>query len=92
EIDRCHHSPESIYRLCAFLGFEQKEPGPLELLVDDFKSLLDTQSCLGGTTVEGVVVKNYALWTMEKKIAIGKYVSEIFKERNSKEWKIKSPT
>lgn len=54
------------------------------------KELLGTSSYLGGTTVEGVVVKNYG-----QLVAIGgrtyplfcKLVNTAFKERNDREWK-----
>jgi len=57
-----------------------------------FKSLLETESVLGGTKVEGVVVKNYSQFTQEKKVAMGKYVREDFKEENAKDWKARNPT
>ena len=52
---------------------------------------LSRESVLGGTTIEGVVVKNYALMTAEKKAAMGKYVSERFKEANKIGWKVANP-
>ncbi len=58
---------------------------------DAFASLLEHQSILGGTTVEGLVVKNYSVFTMEKKIACGKYVSEKFKEVHDASWKEATP-
>lgn len=57
-----------------------------------FSAFLDTTSILGGTKIEGVVIKNYALFTMEKKPAMGKYVSEVFKEVHNKDWKDRNPT
>ena len=57
-----------------------------------FQSFLERESILGGCKIEGVVIKNYSLFTMEKKIALGKYVSEEFKEKNSKNWKEQNPT
>ena len=53
--------------------------------------LLERESVLGGTKIEGVVVKNYNIFTQEKKIAIGKYVSEAFKEVASDQWKKANP-
>ena len=44
--------------------------------------LLETDSILGGSKVEGVVIKNYERFGVDKKILIGKYVSEAFKEMN----------
>lgn len=57
-----------------------------------FKAFMDCESVLGGTKVEGVVVKNYALFTPEKKVAVGKYVAEGFKEKNAKDWKERNPS
>lgn len=65
--------------------------GVIESL-DQLKALLDTPSILGGAKVEGVVVKNYSLITDEKKIAIGKFVSEAFKEINAKNWRVCNPS
>lgn len=59
---------------------------------ETFKQLLETNSILGGQKVEGVVVKNYNLFTIEKKVAIGKFVSEIFKEIHGGEWRKSNPT
>lgn len=60
--------------------------------IELFKELLETDSILGGCKVEGVVVKNYNLFTRDKKVAIGKYVSEAFKEKHGKEWKKSNPS
>ena len=56
-----------------------------------FAGFLENDSILGGCKIEGLVVKNYQLFTQEKKIALGKYVSEAFKEKHQKEWKISNP-
>ena len=56
-----------------------------------FKAFLDKESILGGCKVEGVVVKNYDLFTLEKKVAMGKYVSEDFKEKHDGDWKGRNP-
>lgn len=53
---------------------------------------LERESVLGGCKVEGFVVKNYAVFTPEKKVAIGKFVSEAFKEKHGVEWKASNPT
>jgi len=57
-----------------------------------FKELLETKSILGNVKIEGIVFKNYELFTIEKKVAIGKYVSESFKEVHDGEWKKSNPT
>lgn len=52
---------------------------------------LERESVLGGSRVEGVVVKNYSRFGRDKKILIGKYVSEAFKEKHAREWKGANP-
>lgn len=59
--------------------------------LDMFNGFLERVSVLGGSKIEGVVVKNYSLFTAEKKVALGKYVREGFKELNSGEWKKSNP-
>ena len=53
--------------------------------------LLDRTSVLGGQKIEGVVIKNYLRFGMDKKILIGKYVSEAFKEVHQASWKASNP-
>ncbi len=60
--------------------------------VDQLMAFLDRESILGGTKIEGVVCKNYSQFTSEKKVAIGKYVSEKFKEVHTGEWRKANPT
>jgi len=60
--------------------------GRIESL-EQFKSLLDTDSFLGGTKIEGVVIKRYDYFSLDGKVGMGKYVSELFKEKHVKEWK-----
>lgn len=48
---------------------------------------LERESGLGGTKIEGVVLKNYAWFGLDKKVLMGKYVSEAFKEKHKREWK-----
>lgn len=57
-----------------------------------FKALLETESILGGQKVEGVVIKNYARFGLDKKALMGKFVSEAFKEKHQKDWKTDNPT
>lgn len=49
-------------------------------------------SVLGGCKIEGVVVKNYGRFGIDKKILIGKFVSAAFKEKHSGEWRKSNPT
>lgn len=53
---------------------------------------LTRESVLGGQKVEGVVIKNYSRFGMDKKVLMGKYVSEEFKEIHGEEWKRNNPT
>ena len=59
---------------------------------ETFKDFLERESILGNTKIEGIVIKNYELFTQEKKPAMGKYVSESFKEVHDKDWKDRNPT
>jgi hypothetical protein len=54
--------------------------------------LLEKFSILGGNTVEGVVIKNYKRFGIDKKVLMGKFVSEKFKEKHNKEWKKNNPS
>lgn len=60
--------------------------------VDQLKVFLDRESILGGTKVEGIVIKNYEVMTSEKKVAMGKWVNESFKEVHGDEWRKANPT
>ena len=55
------------------------------------RDLLATVSILGGQKVEGLVIKNYKRFTAEKKVMVGKFVSEAFKEVHAAEWKAANP-
>ena len=56
--------------------------------IEHFRRLLDTESVLGGQKIEGVVIKpeNYDLFGRDKKVLMGKFVSESFREVHSKTW------
>jgi len=55
-------------------------------------SFLERTSILGSQKVEGVVVKNYLRFGEDKKVLMGKYVSEAFKEVHGGEWRENNPT
>lgn len=59
---------------------------------EQFRSMIDRTSALGGQKVEGVVVKNYKRFGPDKKALMGKFVSEAFKEVHAAEWKAANPT
>lgn len=58
--------------------------------IEDIKWLLDKDSILGKTKIEGIVVKNYEYPAILKgyiiPISMGKYVREDFKEKHKTEW------
>lgn len=75
------------------LGFDVV-PLIYEGMIDDpqqIHAMLDRVSILGGAKIEGVVVKRYDLWTAEGKAAMGKYVSEAFKEVHKQTWTTSNP-
>lgn len=79
---------------CARLGLEivpKVFEGVIEN-VEHFRSMIDRTSALGGQKVEGVVVKNYKRFGPDKKVLMGKFVSESFKEVHAAEWKASNPT
>lgn len=59
-----------------------------------FRGFLDNVSILGGQKIEGVVVKptRYDLFGRDKKVLMGKFVSEAFKEVHSKAWGENNPS
>lgn len=92
--NECYMTPEEKRAEAARIGLECV-PVMYEGMVTDFemlKTFLDRDSVLGGTKVEGVVIKNYSLFTQEKKVAMGKYVSESFKEVHGGDWKDRNPS
>jgi len=58
---------------------------------EQFLTMLDADSVLGGQKIEGVVVKNYGRFGRDGKVLMGKFVSEKFKEVHGKEWKQRNP-
>lgn len=60
--------------------------------IEMFRAMLDAESILGGQKIEGVVCKNYYRFGPDKKILIGKFVSEAFKEIHASEWKKDNPS
>jgi hypothetical protein len=58
---------------------------------DDVRKYLTLPSILGGA-LEGVVIKNYALYGQDKKVLMAKIVRDEFKEVHKTEWKLSNPT
>lgn len=62
--------------------------------VAQFRTYLDTTSILGGQKIEGVVIKpvGYSLYGQDKKVLMGKFVSEHFREVHKKTWGESNPS
>jgi len=58
---------------------------------DELKVWLERDSILGGTKIEGIVLKNYTVFGRDKKVLMAKLVSEKFKETHNKSWKERNP-
>lgn len=71
----------------SYLGERQAKPE-----LSEFHSWLELESCLGGSKIEGVVVKNYGRWGVDGKVLMGKFVSEAFKEMHEREWGKSNPS
>ena len=87
-------SPDAVAAECDRIGLEYVPcffRGKLEN-VGMFRELLEHTSVLGGQKIEGVVVKNYHRFGPDKKVLMGKFVSEAFKEIHSREWKSANPS
>jgi ATP-dependent RNA circularization protein (DNA/RNA ligase family) len=64
-------------------------------IVDDraeMLKLLERDSFLGGTTIEGIVIKQYEMYDRQDKVLMAKYVSEKFKEVADAQWGRKRTT
>ncbi len=59
--------------------------------IEELKSFFERESILGKAKIEGMVFKNYAMYGPDKKVLMGKWVSEAFKEVHHAEWKGANP-
>ena len=53
---------------------------------EELEKFLERDSTLGGQKIEGVVIKNYDRFGPDKKILMGKHVSEKYREMHDKKW------
>lgn len=60
--------------------------------IDQLRALLETESFLGGVKLEGIVIKNYNQFGEDKKVLMGKWVREEFKEIHQGAWKGANPS
>jgi len=56
--------------------------GPV-LSEEPIREWLQRESVLGGQKLEGVVIKNYSRFGVDKRVLMGKFVSEAFKEKHA---------
>jgi hypothetical protein len=88
-------SPEDKQLECARIGLEVVPVLFRGIIstIEQFERLLNTDSILGGQKIEGVVIKpeKYDLYGRDKKVLMGKYVSEKYREVQKVEWKKENP-
>lgn len=60
--------------------------------IEQLKELFQQDSVLGKAKIEGMVIKNYTLFGTDKKVLMGKWVSEAFKEVHTSKWGIANPS
>lgn len=85
--------PKYFHNLASLMGFETIPTcftGEIAS-AGELDELMETTSFLGGTTIEGVVIKAHDRMTPFGDPMFAKYVSEAFKERHSKDWKQRNP-
>jgi hypothetical protein len=94
--DETYLSPEDVRAEAARLGLEAvPELYRGIVTLDQLRTIIDTTiSVLGGQKIEGVVLKPvaYDLYGVDKKVLLGKFVSEAFKEIHRKAWGESNPT
>ena len=61
------------------------------LSLEQMKTVLETDSFLGGQKIEGVVLKNYEQFGVDKKTLMAKFVRRDFVEDNREDWKRRNP-
>jgi hypothetical protein len=88
-------SPEVVRDEAARLGIEAVWTLQTtdSLSLEEIREHLSTVSVLGGQKIEGVVIKPaaYDVFGQDKKVLMGKFVSEAFKEIHASEWKKENP-
>ena len=92
--DECYLSASEIEIEAYILGFDAVPVFCQGVLGDwrDLNAFMDRTSFLGGSKIEGVVVKNYKRFTLDKKVMMAKLVSKDFKELHQGEYRKENPT
>lgn len=86
-------SPAEIGKYAELLGLESV-PILFKGVVADpvtLPEMIKQESYLGGVNMEGIVVKNYYRFGSDKKVLMGKFVGEEFKEVHKQTWKASHP-
>ena len=91
--EECYLTYDEKARESARLGFETVPliHHGLVTSVGTVHELLSRESVLGGVKIEGVVIKNYNRFGPDKKVLMGKFVAEGFKEKNQANFKEQNP-
>lgn len=87
-------SPEAKAQAALLLDLEvvpSFHNGPIEH-IETLREILEHESFLGGCKMEGVVIKNYTQFGEDKKVLMGKWVREEFKEIHQGAWKGANPS
>jgi hypothetical protein len=87
-------APNALRQIADSLGLECVPTLYVGMIqnADFLKAFFETDSILGGTKIEGMVIKNYSRFTLDKKVMMGKLVRPEFKEMNKVEFRVKNPT
>lgn len=86
--------PDGVEQIAPLLGLESVPLVYDGLFIDGVEGIqrmLERTSILGGQKIEGVVIKSYSLYGVDKKRLMGKYVSEAFKEVHKRTWGESNP-
>lgn len=87
-------TPTEVATACANLGIEYVPTemyGPGQFTSADAAEWLERDSFLGGSKVEGFVIKAYGRYDRFNKTQMAKHVSERFKEVHQGDWKQRNP-
>ena len=84
--------PDNLRVICEDVGLEYVNPTMHDISkLEDVKQIAELPSMLGGQR-EGIVIKNYAQFTPVGDPQFAKYVRDVFREKNSKDFKKRNPT
>jgi len=92
--DQDYLTPVEKYIIAGKLGFEVV-PVLYEGKItnyEELKKFFERVSVLGKANIEGMVIKAYTQFGQDKKVLMGKWVSEAFKEVHGQEWGAANPT